>query len=290
MFFGSSKASTSKLSDSIVTCHFCHSRFQYGSHARSDLPILYSGSPSSFQCPSCESWNLRDPITGDFVDDARIFSDTALNEASAVGRPARQRSQRRRRAAIQDPTFCQDCLTNQNLQIQLLSNYIPSDCSENEEAVLLQNLPAYRTSLDARYPLVCEDCQERVETLLRDRDWRAKARTVGGWLKRSAALGSGINADGKEQPVLHRQRNVALWRIKGTLWRALYLGTSLACCCPSEYLKGWSDRLLWPYLLSFAISSIFYAFWDPTYRLRLRRGSNCTVRGKRRWLVSRAEQ
>ena len=171
----SSDSSTDTSSPSTVTCHFCAQSYRLpaaggnvaapSSSKRSrlsDLPVLHQGSWSSFLCPACESWNLKDVRTGDFLDDSPLYSNASLNQASSSGRSASSGHA----APSSSSVFCRDCLTNQNLQVQLLAGYIPADAPPQAEEMLEARLAGYRASLDDRYPLVCAQCQSKVEDVI----------------------------------------------------------------------------------------------------------------------------
>lgn len=294
---------------STVVCHFCGQQYALQQQQQVDrnfrkgkgksvdrggLLQVVSGSWSSFQCPSCESWNLRDPRTGEFVDDAQIYGDPALNAGPSSLRTTSNFKQ------TQDAVFCRDCLTNQNLQVQLLAGYLPASAPESEEARLLARLPAYRDSLDDRYPLACARCQGRVESVIEERNWKAKARTVGGWLKKSAGI---VNAQPNlASASIARSHHIWLWRLKGVAWKTLYLAT--ASIAALERLQPYIPRKYAqhvPVILktrqlrlglgsTFAFLSLFISFWNPAYRERLRRGSAGRTIGKQRWLVSPSDR
>jgi hypothetical protein len=69
--------------------------------------------------------------------------------------------------------------------MNLLSNYLPPSSSPTY-ASLLSNLPAYKRSLEARYPLMCEKCEPIVEEVIRRGDYRAKTAALNGFLKKSS--------------------------------------------------------------------------------------------------------
>ena len=313
-WWSSEHSSNDAPSPSTVTCHFCAQSYRLpaaGNNvaapskrsrvASSDLPVLHQGSWSSFLCPACEAWNLRDVRTGDFVDDSPLYSNASLNQASSSALPASGNA-----ASSSSSVFCRDCLTNQNLQVQLLAGYIPADPPPHVEQVLEARLEGYRASLDDRYPLVCAQCQSKVEDVIEERNWKAKARTVGGWLQKSAKLRAAPRASSHERSAASLSsktsaaRNRWLWQAKRAAWTSLYAGTACCCLCPALLL--WSDRVpflgaaplpsSWPTHLRLlliaviSISTLFVSFWDPTYIERQNRGSEVQIGGRNRWLVS----
>jgi hypothetical protein len=310
----SSDSSNGASSPSVVTCHFCAQSYRLpaaggnvaapSSSKRSrlsDLPVLHQGSWSSFLCPACESWNLKDVRTGDFLDDSPLYSNASLNQASSSALPASAGHA----ASSSSSIFCRDCLTNQNLQVQLLAGYIPADALPQAEGILEARLAGYRASLDDRYPLVCAQCQTKVEDVIEERNWKAKARTVGGWLRKSAKMRTAPRAFSLEPsaampgstPSAARNR---IWQAKRAAWMTLYAGTTCSCSVPALFPR--SEKTLengtgpfpssWPMsfrvllVAVFGITSLFVSFWDPTYIERQSRGSEARIVGRKRWLVS----
>lgn len=287
---------SSKEAD-IVECYFCSQKSRLQSHkgkaaVRDHIPII-TGSINHFCCPYCESWNIKNPNTGEYADNVQSIHN-ASSPPVAVRRQ-RQSSQ------LQESPFCHNCMTNQQLQIQLLAGFLPSQTTPHEEAELLNRLPAYKDSLDARYPLVCPHCQGRIEEIIKERNWKAKARTVGGWLKNSARLAKDSVASdiSGEKSYADARPRLWLWRLKGTCWKLLYASTAVATLASVHlslplvlqqrwslvfHLPGWLRRLPWRAFLT--CGTIFFSFWDPSYKERFLRGGRVTVRGRTRWIVS----
>lgn len=278
---------------STVTCHFCQKRYalqcsSLASKSRSNQSLqTVRGNWSSFRCLRCESWNLRDPSTGSFVDNPQLYSDASMKtRVQLVKRPESLQQ-------IDTGTpFCTECISNQNLQIQLLAAYIPTVCTGNEEAQLLGHFENYRAGLQNRYPLVCEDCSGRVDKIIEERNCKAKSRIIGGWLKHSAKLAKialPLGANGNSNYI--QQSHLGLWRLKGLCWKLLYGGTIVMSSCKESTLERMLGMTPHYVQLSFnlpavAIISILCSFWDPTYGERIRREGRVQVIGKERWLVS----
>lgn len=277
-----------------MECYFCSKKSRLQSHKgksaiRDHLPII-TGSIHHFLCPYCESWNIKDRRTGEFVDNVQAIHNEAPPGVGAV--------QRRRSARLQDTPFCHNCLTNQQLQIQLLGGFLPAQITPREENELLARLPAYKESLNSRYPLVCAHCEDRIDDIIKERNWKAKARTVGGWLKNSASLAkNAVKAHPQGRDTLDRLPSLWLWRVKGICWAVLYTSTAMLATSRSyidfNRLTFRLDAALGPYLLRdmapwrsiAAIITIFCSFWDPTYKERCQRGGRVEVKGYRRWMV-----
>ncbi|KAN0060224.1 hypothetical protein ACQY0O_007553 [Thecaphora frezii] len=92
--------------------------------------------------------------------------------------------------------FCHTCQTNQTLQVNLLSDYLPDE-ADPEYPEKLRALPAYRASIAARYPSVCEACAPAVQSRIEERDQMARSWTLAQWLVRTNDARHGpTNIDG----------------------------------------------------------------------------------------------
>lgn len=286
----------SSASADVVECHFCTQKSRLQSHkgkavVRDQLPII-TGSVHHFLCPYCESWNIKNPATGEFVDNVQAVHEGAPPTVTAL--------RNKRASRLEETPFCHNCLTNQQLQVQLIAGYLPSDVTSKEENELLNRLPRYKESLDARYPIVCPNCHGQVDDIIKERNWKAKARTVGGWLKNSGRLARDTATSTMllDKEDLQTPSRLWLWQLKGTCWKILYASTAMAMAVeagpasygsfmrgkgPTTYLKHIA-KFPWQFLLP--TITLFFSFWDPTYRDRLLRGGRLDIVGKRRWFVS----
>lgn len=283
----------------VVECHFCTQKSRLQTHkgkavVRDQLPII-TGSIYHFLCPYCESWNVKNPSTGDFIDNVQ----SVHHEVS----PAVTAWRNKQASGISETPFCHNCITNQQLQVQLIAGYLPTDTTSNEEKELLSRLPRYKESLDARYPVVCANCQGRIDDIIQERNLKAKARTIGGWLKQSAKLASSTasSAVQMENGELNTPSRLWLWRLKGTCWKVLYICSTLTTLLQPQLalytnearpnidltlLEGF-NKLPWHVLLP--VITLFFSFWDPTYRDRVLRSGRVDVKGKKTWFVSTRE-
>lgn len=278
----------------IVECHFCTQKSRLQSHKgkaaiRDHLPII-SGSTYHFLCPYCESWNVKNPSTGEFIDNVQ----SVHHETS----PAVTALRKKRASGISETPFCHNCTTNQQLQVQLIAGYLPLETTSSEDDELLARLPRYKESLDARYPVVCPNCQGRVDDIIQERNLKAKARTIGGWLKNSARLArdTASSAVQLETDATYHSR-LWLWHLKGTCWKTLYAITALGTFIQpqiaryADYMKSDVDSILFqtfqklPWRVLLPIITLFFSFWDPTYRDRVLRDGRVDIKGKRTWFV-----
>jgi len=77
----------------------------------------------------------------------------------------------------------------------------------------------YKKSLQARYPPVCNDCEQSVDEEITSKEHMARTSALGRWLKRSQH--AGIQRSAEQQ---RGRREVLIWRVRG----GLFLSTVLA--------------------------------------------------------------
>ncbi|WEW55425.1 hypothetical protein PRK78_000856 [Emydomyces testavorans] len=105
------------------------------------------------------------------------IADPPATEASPESRPPQyaQPLSRPRSDRSSDPSiFCSRCLKNQYLLTETLASYLPPP-SHPEYEIYEASYPAYRKSLEERYPQVCENCEPRVIERIRQAGYAAKA-------------------------------------------------------------------------------------------------------------------
>ena len=125
--------------------------------------------------------------------------------------------------------FCRNCQTNQTLYINLLSNYLPDEDDPSYQE-LLDRLPAYKESLDARYPTICKACAGGAEEEIRKAQRRARADAIGSWLRDGTQAHSvkKTETEGLEPKTWSFQ--VFMWRLRGLLW---IMTTTLSVLLPA---------------------------------------------------------
>ncbi|GAA5967387.1 hypothetical protein JCM3765_000509 [Sporobolomyces pararoseus] len=283
-------------SDPTVTCFYCNNSLPLlqqdskGKQRQVEGPVS-RGTTSEFDCGVCGCSNERDE-NGQIVSNHAAFYDSALNEESFSrrGTPTRNNfpipSSTPTRFSTPSP-FCRQCLSNQSLQIHLLSSY-PSYSSDEdepeEEADSFPPLPEYRESLERRYPLVCQNCKAGVEEIVRERDYRVKTGILGGRLRET---GKKKLDEVQELKKLEMERRK--WLLAGVIWRLrfiLWLITHLLTIATG--LKGLLGGKLTtiaylPDSLSFSmlLLSPLWTFWDPTWNsLRIERKKKGQIRSR----------
>ena len=95
----------------------------------------------------------------------------------------------------------------------------------------LASLPAYTSSLQTRYPPVCESCRPAVEEEIQRKETMARTRALGGALKETRAIGRVRRGEREQQR--KRSLRMLLWKIQGVAW--------LACLGFSLLLNGASE-------------------------------------------------
>ena len=130
----------------------------------------------------------------------------------------------------------------------------PFSLQDPDFAPRLAGFAAYKASIYARYPLVCEKCAPLVEDEIRKKDDMARSNALGSWLNESK------KKDTRRQKVplsttdRHRlSRELRWWTARGALWAAT-LVVAVSADVAGMY-SGRSD----PFLLEFD----FLARHDP---------------------------
>ncbi|KAF9479720.1 hypothetical protein BDN70DRAFT_858067 [Pholiota conissans] len=235
---------------SNVQCFFCQS------------PIPFPADIRNFKCSACGCWNRYDE-KGEIVSDEPAMHEERLNSKSFAKRASPSKD---RLPTMYGPgPFCHSCQTNQMLLMNLLSNYLP-DLSNPEYQARAEMLPAYRESLHARYPPVCESCLPQVEEQIRQKEQMARATALGGWLnkgkERRQRRVSGPNVE-KERI---SPKEVYWWRVRGVLFVASCI-VSMTSSLSAVY--SWYPfscfSFLHPILPLIVAISLLWTVWDPTY-------------------------
>jgi hypothetical protein len=114
--------------------------------------------------------------------------------------------------------FCHTCQTNQHLLVNLLANFLPSDPSDPEYAQRLEELPAYKNSLQARYPPVCESCASLVEQEIEEKNRMARTSALTGFLKETKGKEKARKVSASIQRKEARELRTLVWIVRGCLW------------------------------------------------------------------------
>ncbi|KAI9828561.1 MAG: hypothetical protein M1819_006553 [Sarea resinae] len=127
----------------------------------------HQGRVSHWQCDNCEAVNYLDE-NGEITDPPAAETAPEIRFAHSI-----PRSTSPILAVPDESLFCATCVKNQHLLTQSLASYLPSP-DHPEYATYEASYPAYRKSLEERYPQVCIDCEPRVRERIRATGYAAK--------------------------------------------------------------------------------------------------------------------
>ncbi|KAH9162785.1 Ima1 N-terminal domain-containing protein [Lactarius sanguifluus] len=254
-------------------CFFCQSRV-------SPPPPQ----PLSFLCPHCGCWNRYD-AHGDILSDDPAMHDEALNLKSF----ARRASPRKDRllTTFGSAPFCSTCQSNQRLIVSLLSSYLPPSDDDPDYEPRLASFAAYKASIHARYPPVCERCAPLVEEEIRKKDAIARSNALGSWLNESKKKDTRRQVLSSRVDRYKLNRELRWWTARGVLWVATLVGVvsvDVAGAAGRLILPGTS--IIVPSLTALVLLSILWTAWLPTYASFRRaelQGRKVRVRGRERY-------
>lgn len=86
-----------------------------------------------------------------------------------------------------------------------------------------ESLPAYKASLESRYPLICTNCLPAVEEEIEKKNNFARTQALGGVLKRSKMTQTKATKE-----TVQAESSQLIWKFRGVLW-LLGLLASVAC-------------------------------------------------------------
>ncbi|KIY70166.1 hypothetical protein CYLTODRAFT_392477, partial [Cylindrobasidium torrendii FP15055 ss-10] len=256
-------------------CHFCN------------RTVTNTRDPNNFRCPHCQSTNRYD-ANGVISSYEPAMRDESLNRRSFEkrGMPSMDRIHN----LYGHGPFCHQCQTNQMLNLNLMSNYLPDESSPEYEQRLAQ-LPAYQASIDARYPIICPDCQQGVEERLLQADKTARSTLFGGALKetKNKHRSQVTTASGTASRSQWRALELPVWYLRGSVWAINFIGVlycygSCVLGFPSPQLSQTHTYILY----GICISSILWIFFDPhwaKYQTALRQGRSPRQPGKKSYIT-----
>ncbi|SCV71030.1 BQ2448_3792 [Microbotryum intermedium] len=294
----------------VVDCHFCATKLDlvtavsYDPHGKGkgkaiayDQPVAV-GTRQDWICGYCACRNHFDQ-NDIIISDEPAHHDAQLNLESFSRRGYRLSSPRLYDAAtpskahITSPTpeklapFCRSCLSNQSLQIHLLASYdLDSDnlASTSATSSSPASVSAYRQSLDRRYPIVCSTCLPSVETIIKQRDYRAKTSLFGSRLRESQRA---IVRMGDTSTRRISLWTVLIWRLRAVLWYSTWM-ISIVANALALWDPTWPNRPCpLPLVLGLA-SSLLWINWDPTWlelnRSKVLKHRRLRTRGRRMYI------
>ncbi|KAI9598382.1 Ima1 N-terminal domain-containing protein [Syncephalis fuscata] len=189
----------------VVRCFYCHQKTR--------LPLAQTASigadlslrkntkhkmetPYDWHCQYCQNRNLRDS-QGELVDQVpAMFSELSNPISQWKNNTQFVETRRRRRCQGLSDTellsddeelnipFCNGCLSNHNMVLQLLATYKPDESNPNFKDYDTA-IEMYRIKVEERYPSLCKECAPRVENRIAQTNARVRARYFGESLLRS---------------------------------------------------------------------------------------------------------
>lgn len=144
--------------------------------------LLGRGESNSLSTFSFRTANINQ--NGEITDPPTSTTDNSSSASFAQALPTPEWST----ASTQDSAFCQACIKNQHLYRSSLAQYLPSE-RHPEYTRLLENLETFKAELENRYPQVCENCVERVQSKMKRALYGAKADAHGRLLERTRRNG-----------------------------------------------------------------------------------------------------
>ncbi|KAI5456533.1 Ima1 N-terminal domain-containing protein [Mariannaea sp. PMI_226] len=222
-----------------LSCFYCGKRSN----------TKFDGVIRNFLCLYCDATNYLDE-NGDITD------PPVATEREA---PATQYASQRATSppASQDDTFCATCLKNQRLFTTSLAQYLPGDPSDPEYPVLERNYYRFRKNLEERYPQVCVECAERVESRIRQAGYTAKTDH----LRRMVEKSRGRRTEGGRTTGLDWVNDVG----RGLWWGGLVLQMLWHLRLVSKALKHTDEGMYDPDDQSWHLLAISGLAWVVTF-------------------------
>ncbi|KAK2734995.1 hypothetical protein FQN55_002324 [Onygenales sp. PD_40] len=127
-------------------------------------------------------WQCQQCLAVNYLDENNEITDPPVSAASSGPRYAqyaqplpRSDSQGFTSSQSSDSSiFCSTCIKNQQILTQTLASYLPPQ-SHPDYDQYEASYPAYRKSLEERYPQVCGNCEPRVRNRIRQAGYAAKS-------------------------------------------------------------------------------------------------------------------
>ena len=85
----------------------------------------------------------------------------------------------------------------------------------------LASLPVYTTSLQARYPPVCDTCRPAVDEEIQRKETMARTRALGGALKETKSIARARKTELERQR--KSDRRMLVWKVQAVVWALCYV-------------------------------------------------------------------
>ncbi|ORY83018.1 Ima1 N-terminal domain-domain-containing protein [Protomyces lactucae-debilis] len=212
----------------LLTCYYCN---QQTGRASSAARI------EAWTCPLCEALNV--------LDSQGNIADTIPEKYQRhTTRPLAHRP--KQAPDLQSP-FCATCSSNQALLTKTLASYLPDE-SDKDYALYESALPAYKASLEERFPPFCASCAPALQARLERNNYVAKSIALGGWLSGRIDQQSHVSWLGH-----------ATWLVRGICFWTVHAAVLIWCLCEAVSRPIQSD-LSWPMIM---VCLCLGAFWNP---------------------------
>lgn len=103
-------------------------------------------------CSFCSSWNYFE-VDGSYKDPPH--TDVVV----------KQINNEEMKKSVENYSFCDECIRNQTIVMQIMANYLPEEDDPEYQRLLLNSID-YKKDLESRYPLVCSRCAPNVNRKL----------------------------------------------------------------------------------------------------------------------------
>ncbi|KAJ2455741.1 hypothetical protein EV183_000588 [Coemansia sp. RSA 2336] len=245
--------------NSTVTCWFCNEK------TRLPRSSFDRDTKNNWHCNVCENQNILDHH-GDIVDSLpEMYCESPI--APRAHLPEYD-------TPFNSPhSFCPSCQRNQEMVCKLLSAYLPDE-SDPEYEERFRNADEYTESLKRRYPVVCQQCQIKVDQKLQQQAQWLYRRELASALHRSQSARK-FAPQIPPQPTLRRKRLVAMWVLCALVFLAacplcvwgLYVGLLSGKVRPSGYWAGTALLLAFATHVSRMINPLWlYIAFNPGVR------------------------
>lgn len=101
--------------------------------------------------------------------------------------------------------------------MNLRASFLPGENDPEYERRLAQ-WPTYEQSLYARYPPVCENCEDNVSKEIARKDALARSTALGGFLKDSRSKDRTRTAVAPRRTRVGADKSLVVWYVRGALW------------------------------------------------------------------------
>ncbi|KAG4098890.1 hypothetical protein H8356DRAFT_1038524 [Neocallimastix lanati (nom. inval.)] len=149
-----------------VTCFYCNNESELTKPPKKQRvkEKWINGKPRCWWCRRCDNWNIINE-NGEIQDISEME-----NIENNVNQNNTKYCDNEEKFPIND-YFCDTCKMHQEYIRQRLADYLPDEDDPDYERYL-NNLPQFKTHLENKYPIVCENCQKRVKQELDENQYK----------------------------------------------------------------------------------------------------------------------